>query len=132
MHQMIARRDVLLRARLVRRHAAVEPVVGVADVARVVREVQRARARPRAEQGLRFGRVRDAHVAEEGEPQRRRVAERRQTMLIVTHEMQFAREIADRVLFMHGGKIVEAGPREQIFSAPKDERLQRFLSRLSR
>ncbi|APX22262.1 MAG: amino acid ABC transporter ATP-binding protein [Rhodobacteraceae bacterium] len=62
----------------------------------------------------------------------RRVAERRQTMLIVTHEMQFAREIADRVLFMHGGKIVEAGPREQIFSAPKDERLQRFLSRLSR
>ena len=62
----------------------------------------------------------------------RRVAERRQTMLIVTHEMQFAREIADRVLFMHGGKIVEAGPPEQIFSAPKDERLQRFLSRLSR
>ena len=61
----------------------------------------------------------------------RRVAERRQTMLIVTHEMQFAREIADRVLFMHGGKIVEQGPPEQIFGAPQDPRLQRFLKRLS-
>ncbi len=37
------------------------------------------------------------------------VAERKQNMLIVTHEMQFAREIADRVIFMHDGKIVEAG-----------------------
>lgn len=62
----------------------------------------------------------------------RRVAERKQTMLIVTHEMQFAREIADRVIFMHGGKIVEEGAPEQIFGAPKDVRLQRFLSRLSR
>ena len=61
----------------------------------------------------------------------RRVAARRQTMLIVTHEMQFAREIADRVIFMHGGKIVEEGAPEQIFGAPKDERLQRFLRRLS-
>lgn len=62
----------------------------------------------------------------------RRVAERKQTMLIVTHEMQFAREIADRVIFMHGGKIIEEGAPEQIFGAPKDARLQRFLSRLSR
>ncbi|WP_353476326.1 amino acid ABC transporter ATP-binding protein (plasmid) [Salipiger sp. H15] len=61
----------------------------------------------------------------------RRVAAHHQTMLIVTHEMQFAREIADRVIFMHGGKIVEEGPPEQVFGAPKDERLQRFLSRLS-
>ena len=61
----------------------------------------------------------------------RRVAENRQTMLIVTHEMQFAREIADRVLFMHGGKIVEQGPPEQIFGAPQDPRLHRFLKRLS-
>lgn len=60
----------------------------------------------------------------------RRVAERRQTMLIVTHEMQFAREIADRILFMHGGKIIESGPPDQIFGAPKDERLQRFLKRV--
>ncbi|MCA0963112.1 amino acid ABC transporter ATP-binding protein [Salipiger bermudensis] len=61
----------------------------------------------------------------------RRVAEHRQTMLIVTHEMQFAREIADRVLFMEGGRIVEQGPPEQIFGAPRDPRLQRFLKRLS-
>ncbi|MFN3273668.1 MAG: amino acid ABC transporter ATP-binding protein [Paracoccus sp. (in: a-proteobacteria)] len=60
----------------------------------------------------------------------RRVAERRQTMLIVTHEMQFAREIADRILFMHSGKIIESGPPDQIFGAPKDERLQRFLKRV--
>ncbi|MBE9640354.1 amino acid ABC transporter ATP-binding protein [Salipiger mangrovisoli] len=61
----------------------------------------------------------------------RRVAARHQTMLIVTHEMQFAREIADRVIFMHGGKIVEEGSPEQLFGAPQDERLQRFLRRLS-
>tara|TARA_R110002049_G_scaffold188402_2_gene356841 strand:- start:48832 stop:49566 length:735 start_codon:yes stop_codon:yes gene_type:complete len=60
----------------------------------------------------------------------RAVAERRQTMLIVTHEMQFAREIADRVVFMDGGKIVESGPPSEIFSAPKDARLQKFLQRV--
>jgi putative S-methylcysteine transport system ATP-binding protein len=60
----------------------------------------------------------------------RRVAERRQTMLVVTHEMQFAREIADRILFMHGGRIIEEGPPQQIFDAPRDERLQRFLRRV--
>lgn len=60
----------------------------------------------------------------------RAVAERRQTMLIVTHEMQFAREIADRVIFMHGGKIVESGTPSEIFGAPKDARLQRFLKRV--
>lgn len=60
----------------------------------------------------------------------RRVAEQRQTMLIVTHEMQFAREIADRVVFMDGGRIVEAGPPDAVLDAPKDERLQRFLRRV--
>ncbi|MBM1816796.1 amino acid ABC transporter ATP-binding protein [Pseudosulfitobacter pseudonitzschiae] len=60
----------------------------------------------------------------------RAVAERRQTMLIVTHEMQFAREIADRVLFMEGGKIVESGPPSQIFGAPQDARLRKFLQRV--
>lgn len=60
----------------------------------------------------------------------RQVAERKQTMLIVTHEMQFAREIADRVVFMHSGKIVESGPPDQMFGAPQDERLQRFLKRV--
>src|SRR6056297_91442 len=61
----------------------------------------------------------------------RRVAEQRQTMLIVTHEMQFAREIADRVVFMDGGRIVEAGPPDQVLDTPKDERLRRFLRRVA-
>jgi putative amino-acid transport system ATP-binding protein len=60
----------------------------------------------------------------------RRVAVQHQTMLIVTHEMQFAREIADRVLFMDGGRIVEAGPPDAIFGAPRDPRLQAFLRRV--
>ena len=62
----------------------------------------------------------------------RRVAEQKQTMLIVTHEMQFAREIADRILFMEGGKIVESGTPTEILDAPRDARLQRFLSRVGR
>ncbi len=62
----------------------------------------------------------------------RRVAERRQTMLIVTHEMQFAREIADRILFMEGGRIVESGPPAKLFDNPDDERTRRFLRRVGR
>lgn len=62
----------------------------------------------------------------------RRVAERRQTMLIVTHEMQFAREIADRVIFMDGGCIVEQGPPEQLFDAPRDKRTESFLRRVTK
>ncbi len=61
----------------------------------------------------------------------RRVAERRQTMLIVTHEMQFAREIADRVVFMEGGRVVEEGPPSQVLEAPRDPRLRQFLRRVS-
>ena len=60
----------------------------------------------------------------------RRVAVRHQTMAIVTHEMQFAREIADRVLFMDGGRIVEQGPPQAIFESPRDPRLQAFLRRV--
>ena len=60
----------------------------------------------------------------------RRVAEQHQTMLIVTHEMQFAREIADRVIFMEGGRIVEQGPPEQIFDDPQDARTKTFLRRV--
>lgn len=52
------------------------------------------------------------------------------TMLLVTHEMGFAREIADRVVFMDGGRIVEAGPPEQIFNEPKEERTRAFLQRV--
>ena len=52
------------------------------------------------------------------------------TMVVVTHEMGFAREVADRVLFMDGGVIVEEGTPEQIFENPKSERLQGFLSKV--
>ncbi|WP_118134520.1 amino acid ABC transporter ATP-binding protein [Oceanicella sp. SM1341] len=61
----------------------------------------------------------------------RRVARQRRTMLIVTHEMQFAREIADRVIFMEGGRIVEEAPPERFFAAPQDPRTRRFLARVS-
>ncbi|MBS5783524.1 MAG: amino acid ABC transporter ATP-binding protein [Clostridium sp.] len=50
------------------------------------------------------------------------------TMVIVTHEMQFARAIADRVIFMDAGEIVESGEPEEFFTKPKTERLQRFLN----
>ncbi len=49
------------------------------------------------------------------------------TMILVTHEMTFAREVADRVIFLHQGRIEEEGPAEQIFATPKSERLQQFL-----
>jgi polar amino acid transport system ATP-binding protein len=52
------------------------------------------------------------------------------TMLVVTHEMAFAREAADRVVFMDGGVIVEEGPPEAVFGAPKMERTKAFLQRL--
>jgi polar amino acid transport system ATP-binding protein len=49
------------------------------------------------------------------------------TMLIVTHEMGFANEVADRILFFDNGKIVEQGPPEQILRDPQEERTQEFL-----
>jgi polar amino acid transport system ATP-binding protein len=52
------------------------------------------------------------------------------TMVIVTHEMGFAREVADRVLFMDGGIIKEQGTPAEIFDNPKDPRLQEFLSKV--
>ena len=52
------------------------------------------------------------------------------TMLIVTHEMQFAREIADRVLFFDQGKIAEQGRPDQIFSSPCEQRTREFLTRV--
>mgnify|MGYP002564845118 CR=1 FL=1 len=55
------------------------------------------------------------------------LAKQGRTMLIVTHEMQFARNVADRVLFMNKGKIVEEGTPEEIFGNPKSERLRDFL-----
>jgi len=50
------------------------------------------------------------------------------TMIIVTHEMNFAREIAKTVLFMEDGKILEQGPPSEVFSKPKEERTRKFLS----
>ena len=52
---------------------------------------------------------------------------RNTTMVVVTHEMGFAREVADRVVFMNKGKIVEEGTPEEIFEHPKSERLREFL-----
>ena len=49
------------------------------------------------------------------------------TMIIVTHEMQFARAVADRMVFMDGGKIIEEGSPEEFFEKPKTERLKKFL-----
>ncbi|WP_136681128.1 amino acid ABC transporter ATP-binding protein [Neptunomonas sp. XY-337] len=59
------------------------------------------------------------------------LATRKQTMLIVTHEMRFAREVADRVVFMEGGRIVEQGPPAQLFDQPKDPRTKAFLQRVT-
>ncbi len=58
------------------------------------------------------------------------LADEGMTMIVVTHEMRFAREVATRVLFMDGGKIAAEGPPEEIFGAPKDERLKAFLSKV--
>jgi polar amino acid transport system ATP-binding protein len=59
----------------------------------------------------------------------RNLAERDTTMIIVTHEMDFARDVADRVIFMHDGAIVEEGTPEAVFGDPKEERTKQFLAR---
>ncbi len=62
----------------------------------------------------------------------KKLAQRKQTMLVVTHEMSFARDVADRVVFMEGGRIVEQGPPEQLFSNPADPRTREFLRKVIR
>jgi polar amino acid transport system ATP-binding protein len=52
------------------------------------------------------------------------------TMLVVTHEMGFAREVGNRICFLHEGRILEQGPPEQFFNAPREERTRAFLSRV--
>jgi polar amino acid transport system ATP-binding protein len=52
------------------------------------------------------------------------------TMLIATHEMSFARDVASRVCFLHGGQILEEGPPAQLFAAPREERTRQFLQRI--
>jgi polar amino acid transport system ATP-binding protein len=62
----------------------------------------------------------------------RNLAERHTTMIIVTHEMDFAREVADRVIFMDDGVIVEHGLPEEVFGNPKEERTKQFLTRYTK
>ncbi len=59
----------------------------------------------------------------------RALAEQKTTMMIVTHEMAFARDVADQVIFMDGGVIVEQGPARQLIERPRQERTKQFLAR---
>ncbi len=49
------------------------------------------------------------------------------TQVIVTHEMRFARDVADKIIFMHGGELIESGCPDSIFTSPRDERTREFL-----
>ncbi len=60
----------------------------------------------------------------------KKLADDGMTMVIVTHEMGFAREVADRVVYMDGGTIIEEGTPEEIFNKPKEERTQQFISQI--
>ncbi|MGC8712377.1 MAG: amino acid ABC transporter ATP-binding protein, partial [Leptodesmis sp.] len=59
-----------------------------------------------------------------------KLAEEGMTMVVVTHEIQFAREVANRVLFLDRGRILEEGPARQVLTNPQSDRLQAFLSRI--
>ena len=58
------------------------------------------------------------------------LAQNGMTMVVVTHEMGFAREVASRVLFMDGGYVLEEGTPDEVFSNPKNERTKEFLSKV--
>ena len=60
----------------------------------------------------------------------KRLAESGMTMMVVTHEMGFAREVANRVIFVDGGKILEMGTPDEVFSHPKERRTQEFLNKI--
>jgi polar amino acid transport system ATP-binding protein len=60
----------------------------------------------------------------------RSLAEQGMTMVVVTHEIAFAREVADRVVFMDGGVIVESGPPSEVIDSPRHERTRTFLARV--
>ena len=60
----------------------------------------------------------------------RRLAEDGMTMLVVTHEMDFARNVSSKVMFMEGGKVVETAPSKQFFERPAEERAREFISRI--
>ena len=61
----------------------------------------------------------------------RDLADRKTTMIIVTHEMHFARDVADRIMFMDGGVVVEEGPARQLIDHPQEERTKQFLAHYS-
>ncbi|GAX02587.1 amino acid ABC transporter ATP-binding protein [Secundilactobacillus pentosiphilus] len=61
----------------------------------------------------------------------KRLAERGQTMIVVTHQMAFARDVADRVIFFADGEIIEQGSADDVFDHPQHERTQRFLSAIA-
>ena len=61
----------------------------------------------------------------------RQLAEQNTTMIIVTHEMAFARDVANHVIFMDGGRICEQGDPQQVFNNPREERTRQFLSRFN-
>jgi len=58
------------------------------------------------------------------------LAEEGRTMIVVTHEMRFAREVSNRVMFFHDGLVEEEGPPEQVFDSPGSDRCRQFLSRI--
>ena len=60
----------------------------------------------------------------------RRLAHEGMTMIVVTHEIGFAREVADTAVFMDGGVVVESGPPAELFGAPRHERTRAFLSKV--
>jgi len=61
----------------------------------------------------------------------RELAERGLTMVLATHEMGFARDVADRVCFLHEGRVLEAAPPAELFGSPQQERTQQFLARVT-
>ncbi|MEC1942880.1 ATP-binding cassette domain-containing protein, partial [Bacillus velezensis] len=58
------------------------------------------------------------------------IAEKQTTMIIVTHEMAFAREVADKVIFMADGRIIEQGTPEELFDNPQNERTKKFIKQV--
>ena len=61
----------------------------------------------------------------------KKLAEDGMTMIVVTHEMGFARRVANRVVFMEEGRVLEEGDPETIFTSPKEKRTQEFINRIT-
>ena len=74
----------------------------------------------------------DPELIGEGLAVMRELAREGMTMLVVTHEMDFARNVSNRVMFMEGGRVIESGPSGQFFSAPKEERSREFIRTILR